>query len=502
MRKAQKISIVAALICAMLLPPLAVNAPVANAAVISTTATGYTKAEDVKYVEKSGYRCNWGARDEDCVFLSKYAQAFYTGNNVYDTLSQKSGGTTQSNASQSALYSSLKSLMAGKHKTQTGYQATRDMYKYTDCVSSDYNHISSFYSGKVLNGAWDSGSTWNREHTWPDSKGLGGNDENDIIMLRPTAVSENSSRGNMAYGEGGGSFYDPGESVRGDCARIVLYVYTRWGNTNNMWGAGGVMKDKETLLRWMEEDPVDTWEMGRNDSTEEITGTRNVFVDYPEYAWLLFGEEIPNDMSTPSGIAKNPDGTPPVDSSSSLEDSSSMDSSLEDSSIEDSSSDSSVEENSSTVEDSSSQEQVDSSKPDDRPECEHESENWLVLKPATETEEGEQMGYCFKCGNTVTVKIPALGSTNDSEDTGEDIGEHEVDNWMILKAPTQTEKGQKMGTCKKCGETLVIDIPMLPTIDEETSDCDSSIQNGFGVLTALAIASVVLMKKKENYIEE
>ena len=62
------------------------------------------------------------------------------------------------------------------------------------------------------------------------------------------------------------------------------------------------------LLAWMEEDPVDTWEMGRNDAVQSITGTRNVFVDYPEYAWLLFGREIPSDMTTPSGEAAGGNG--------------------------------------------------------------------------------------------------------------------------------------------------------------------------------------------------
>lgn len=194
--------------------------------------------------------------------------------------------------------------MKAEHSYEISYQATRDLYKYTDCLLNDTAHISSFYSGKELSGTWDSGATWNREHTWPNSKGLNGNDENDIMMLRPTSVSENSSRGNTAYGEGS-SYYDPGESVRGDCARIVLYVYVRWGNTSKMWGTSGVIENLDILLKWMEEDPVDTWEMGRNDAVESITGTRNVFVDYPEYAWLLFGEEIPDDMSTPSGIAKN-----------------------------------------------------------------------------------------------------------------------------------------------------------------------------------------------------
>ena len=281
-----------------------------SAANITTTATGYTSAADVKYQyhTSKNYISNWGARGELATFLSPNAEKFYTGSYTYDVLSDKQGGSSQSNAYTSALYKALQNMMKAEHSHQTSYGETRDQYKYTDCLLNDTAHISSFYSGKQLNGAWDSAATWNREHTWPNSKGLGGNDENDIMMLRPTWVQENSSRGNTAYGESTG-YYDPGEAVRGDCARIVLYVYVRWGNTSYMWGKSGVMENMDVLLRWMEEDPVDTWEMGRNDAVESITGTRNVFVDYPEYAWLLFGEEIPNDMTTPSGIAKAGDNS-------------------------------------------------------------------------------------------------------------------------------------------------------------------------------------------------
>ena len=291
-------------------------APISVDAAVTTTATGYTKTSDVKYSTSGSYVYNWGARGEECGFLSPKAVDFYTGSNTYEVFSQKSGGTTQSNASSSALYSALKTFMKSKHKTETSYQGTRDLYKYTDCTNGS-NKISSFYSGKEIGPAWDSGSTWNREHTWPNSKGLGGNDENDIMMLRPTWVQENSSRGNTAYGQSSG-YYDPngeGANVRGDCARIILYVYTRWGNTSYMWGSSGVMESMDVLLKWMEEDPVDTWEMGRNDAVQSITGTRNVFVDYPEFAFLLFGKTAPKTMVTPSGIAS--DGTavptpPPV----------------------------------------------------------------------------------------------------------------------------------------------------------------------------------------------
>ncbi len=269
---------------------------------IVTPATGYTKASDVQYKTYGDYLTNWGARGEDCTFLSKYAESFYTGSNTYASLSQKKGGTSQSNAPSSALYSALKSLMKSAHKHETNYGETRYIYRNTDCLKNDASHISSFYSGATLNGSWGSTPQWNREHTWPNSKGLGGADENDIMMLRPTANSENTSRGNTAYGESS-KYFDPGEAVRGDCARIVLYVYTRWGNTGKMWGEGGVMENMSVLLKWMKEDPVDTWEMGRNDVVQDITGTRNVFVDYPEFAWLLFGQDIPSGMPTPSGEA-------------------------------------------------------------------------------------------------------------------------------------------------------------------------------------------------------
>lgn len=271
---------------------------------IITNPTGYTKALDVTYKKVGNYVANWGARGEDCVFLSSYATAYYVGNYTYEVLSGYAGGNSQSDAHTSDLYSALRNMMTSKHTHITEYQETRPLYCYTDCLKNDTSHISSFYSGKSLNGAWDSGKTWNREHTWPNSKGLGGSDEDDIMMLRPTAKSENYSRGNSAYGEGAG-YFDPGESVRGDCARIALYVYVRWGNTGYMWGTGGMIQNVETLLRWMEEDPVDTWEMGRNDAVQSITGVRNVFVDYPEYAWMLFGEEVPSSLVTPSGEAKN-----------------------------------------------------------------------------------------------------------------------------------------------------------------------------------------------------
>ena len=263
------------------------------------------QAATVDYVYSGSYVYNWGQREEVATFMSPMAEAWYEKNNTsYEELSALSGSSSTGSVPSSALYQELKSLMKSNHKNETSYSGTKELFRYTDCQNSG-GKISSFYSGKEIGPSWD--GSWNREHTWPNSKGdASGNGENDIMMLRPTSTSENSSRGNKAYGESSGYYHPNSESngkydLRGDVARIMLFVYCRWGNTGMMWGSSGVMESLPVLLKWVEEDPVDTWELGRNDSTQSITGTRNVFVDYPELIFTLFGAVVPADYQTPSG---------------------------------------------------------------------------------------------------------------------------------------------------------------------------------------------------------
>jgi len=292
---------VALALCLSLLPGLsgAVTAATVN------YVTGYVNSEYGTAIK------NWGERGTVATFLSPNAEAFYEKNNVtYEDLSALSGASSTSSVPSSALYQELNELVTNNQTMITSYSDTKELFQFTDCQGSGISSskISSFYSGKEIGPSWD--GTWNREHTWPNSKGdANGQGEDDIMMLRPTSTSENSSRSNKAYGESAGFYHPNSESdgtydLRGDVARIMLYVYTRWG-TQNMWGTDGVIESKEILLKWMQEDPVDTWEMGRNDSTESIIGTRNVYVDYPELAYCLFNEEVPADMETPSGEAAN-----------------------------------------------------------------------------------------------------------------------------------------------------------------------------------------------------
>lgn len=258
----------------------------------------------VNYIgTENGRVYNWGTRDTTATFLTAPAAAYYTGSYSYETLSALAGDSgTGTDFYTSQLGTAIHNMLVAKQTSTTSYAGTISLYAYTDCIESDTEHISSYYSANQISNIWDSGTTWNREHTWPNSKGLNGNDENDIMMLRPTSASENSSRGNTAYGESSG-YYNPnkhGQNLHGDVARLMLQHLMRWGNTSYFYGSAGVMESRAVLLKWLQEDPVDTWEMGRNDAVERITGVRNVFVDYPELAFILLGAEVPANYTTPS----------------------------------------------------------------------------------------------------------------------------------------------------------------------------------------------------------
>ena len=283
----------------MLMALLMVFSLFGGIAISADAATvNYIYADTDKY---TNVIVNWGIRGELATFLSPNAEDFYE-DTAYEDLVVLDG---------SVLYLALYNLMKNAHTTLTDYDDTKDAYRLTDCQNNGYQSasISGFYSGASLTPQWDGGSTWNREHTWPQSKSAKGDDIEDIMSIRPESTKVNSSRNNNAYGESSG-FYNPnigGYDLRGDVARVILYTYVRWGGESstikgNLWGENGVFENEAVLLDWMEADPVDTWEMGRNDSVESITGTRNVFVDYPELAFALFDEEIPQ-MDTPSGSA-------------------------------------------------------------------------------------------------------------------------------------------------------------------------------------------------------
>ena len=285
-----------------------------DTAVVPPATGDHVEPEDVVYSKGSPSSSNytnvvknWGLRGDVATSLSPMATAFYTGENTYANLSAKSGSSDLSSVPQSDLYVALKTLMVNKHTKQTTYGEVRYLLAYTDCQNIDTSKLSLFYSGDEVSSTWDGGTTYNREHCWPKSHttqtSVSNNGETgvstDIMTIRPEAQSNNSSRSNTAYGSGSGYYFPNLTStydLRGDCARIVLYTYVRWNQTN----LTDAIQSVDVLLSWIQADPVDSWELARNDSVQSITGTRNVFVDYPELAFILFGQSVPSNLVTPA----------------------------------------------------------------------------------------------------------------------------------------------------------------------------------------------------------
>ena len=268
---------------------------------------------------------NSGQRGVVCTTLSgTSALAYYGSTYSYAVLSDLSGNT---------LKLELRELMTDTHKHKTDYDDCHYEVDRTDCQNGDgsVSFIYTKYSGKMSDWAGSTNNGWNREHVWPQSLGgfstSGGG--SDLHHIRPSDAKVNSTRGNKKYGNapggsvakgssvvgsltGGtyGTYFEPHDDVKGDVARICLYVMVRWGGTySSSDNITNVFQSVDVLLEWCEMDPVDTWEMGRNEVVEDIQGNRNVFIDYPELAWLLFNREIPDDMTTPSGEAKKQNGT-------------------------------------------------------------------------------------------------------------------------------------------------------------------------------------------------
>jgi endonuclease I len=163
-----------------------------------------------------------------------------------------------------------------------------------------------FYNEAKLNPVWDKGLTWNKEHVWPQSRGVAKTGPGaDPHMLRATSTSINSSRGNDFYGlssDGvtGGEVWDPGQYLpkyRGIAARIVFYTATRYWKKNGLELSNSpddatskkTMGKLSRLLEWNLTYPVDETETYRNEVLYKLYNVRNPFIDYPSLATSIWG---------------------------------------------------------------------------------------------------------------------------------------------------------------------------------------------------------------------
>ena len=241
--------------------------------------------------------------------------AYYTGTYAYTTLISLTND---------ALFGRLNTLMGSTCKLSSGYSydKLRDNYKTVDRDLNKDGYIIGYYNGYSFAGVWDSGNTWNREHTWPQSKGAKTGPINyDMQSVRPARASINSSRSNTAYGEGT-SYYNPNEisidnpyyktsnlgTYRGDCARVIMYDYLVYGHaggyknalhsgtaqllekigSNPVKSDSIVFESLRIMLKWHMQDPPSLTEMVRNDGAQDYQGNRNPMIDYPELAIEVF----------------------------------------------------------------------------------------------------------------------------------------------------------------------------------------------------------------------
>ncbi len=154
---------------------------------------------------------------------------------------------------------------------------------------------------------------WNREHIFPQALGnpeLGQTGPGaDVHMLRTCDVDRNSLRGNKLYGPGSGDaavvgqYWYPGDEWKGDCARIIMYMYLHYGEQclpTSTFSGTTVSSDFNMLdlvLQWNAEDPVSQYEDNRNTylsstSTTFRQGNRNPFIDNPILATKIWGGPI------------------------------------------------------------------------------------------------------------------------------------------------------------------------------------------------------------------
>jgi hypothetical protein len=160
---------------------------------------------------------------------------------------------------------------------------------------------------------------WNREHIYCQSRG-GFSDATsstpaginvwsttnaddiaaghaDAHHIRAEDSPENSLRSNRNYGVDYNGPSGSQGSWHGDVARAVFYMATRYNALNVVNGdvsetPVGYIGDLATLLLWNVADPADDFEMNRNNVVQVWQKNRNPFIDYPNLADFIWGNNV------------------------------------------------------------------------------------------------------------------------------------------------------------------------------------------------------------------
>jgi endonuclease I len=234
------------------------------------------------------------------------------------------------NQSTTALKNALSSKITSTHTNILNYQEAENALKVVDldptdatntnvlllygfspntCPSSTSDDNDHRRRNKNSDGG---GATcqWNREHTYAKSLGspnLGTAGAGaDAHHLRASDVQKNGDRGSKKFSSGSGNAgsqgatWYPGDEWKGDVARMMMYMYLRYGNQClPKKVASGTVNALDSnminlLLQWNAQDPVSQYEDNRNTylgnaSNAYGQGNRNPFIDNPYLATLIWG---------------------------------------------------------------------------------------------------------------------------------------------------------------------------------------------------------------------
>ncbi len=206
------------------------------------------------------------------------------------------------------------------HKMFSYGSNINDIMKVTDADPYNEDNIILVYTGSV-----SKNTTFNKEHVWAKSHGDFGTTKGpgtDLHHLRPCYINLNSTRGNLNFAEGGteisnypGNYinssagtFEPSDEFKGDVARMIFYMATRYEGTEVINGVTYNFPDLEVvdyvnngkeatigllsdLLKWNLEDPVSEYEINRNNIIySDYQGNRNPFIDHPEFVNMIFDE--------------------------------------------------------------------------------------------------------------------------------------------------------------------------------------------------------------------
>lgn len=212
-----------------------------------------------------------------------------------------------------ALRSGLRTITSTGHLNNSWDSTRYHIYAALDNVN---NTVTCVYTNQVFNhpaGTMSTPEGLSAEHSYPREWFTGHAEYNwmdtDLHALFPATQPSNSARSNYPYdyvssitstwGSGnyfsygglnanGNNAFDVADQFKGDAARALLYMGMRYYTDDANFTQGNVNLIP-ILLQWHAMDPVDAYEISRNEGIFLFQGNRNPFIDHPQWIDSIWG---------------------------------------------------------------------------------------------------------------------------------------------------------------------------------------------------------------------